>query len=62
MSISHLLKIALCAIAANTPEAVQLLIQAGADTSYQAPNGWTAYTVAQQYNRNPAVAQVLAAY
>ena len=51
-----------CAIAANTPEAVQLLIQAGADTAYQAPNGWTAYTVAQQYNRNPAVAQVLAAY
>ncbi len=50
-----------CAISANTPQAVQLLIQAGADASYQAPNGWTAYTVAQQYNRNPAVAQALAA-
>ena len=48
-----------CAISANSPESIQLLLQAGADPNYQAPNGWTALTVAQQYNRNPAVAQAL---
>ena len=50
-----------CAISATSPESIQLLLQAGADPSYQAPNGWTAFTVAQQYNHNPAVAQALQA-
>lgn len=50
-----------CAQVATSPDTIQLLLQAGADPTFQTLDGQTALSIAKKQNRNPAIAKTLAA-